>query len=552
MKKYYLILAGLMIVIGFYARFDDLAWHFTHIDDVGVARTILSYRYGDEFGLFAPSIKSTYSPFQYLFTSLLLNFDQSYRELLFWGRLPSCIFSILSLLFYFFLVRKLDKDDPWSSLIGLAIFTLSLENIIMAKFMGNYALGVLALVLLMILLVDELKKNVFSLKRLLMQSFFLAIFCTMQYSILFFIPAYFLTVFLRHLKWAKYKMILTLNYILGGIFFLAMVFPVWFYFLRGRADAGITFWNKGPKGVFMFMWQDGMDIMDKIIYTAKFFVLNTFYIIQSNTAFIPEDHPLFFPVSVGLTLVLLLGIIRFVFTKDNVKKFLGIFMGASYLVWCVLVVLQKLTLSPTRHSLIWLPVMALLISEGVAWMIQPHRPDEVTNKRPAFKFTLVCGLTVFIVLLFSLNFSEFLQKRKDPFVESKIFQTLKENKVDSIIMDGWTNQIEVMKSIREFYNYFERDVGPFALICNGPQPYRKIAWISHRVDLDPKAFQIAQARINNYLIYRGRNFPLLRAPLSDYHIVFKEVMETDVEFEFSKKTKNGSNSIYFYILEKIN
>jgi len=83
-----IILIIIVILIGCYARFTDLSWHFSHVDDIGVAKSILDYKSRGAFGVFAVSNRWTYAPGQFLITAFLIHPNQTYRDLLFSGTTP--------------------------------------------------------------------------------------------------------------------------------------------------------------------------------------------------------------------------------------------------------------------------------------------------------------------------------------------------------------------------------------------------------------------------------------------------------------------------------
>src|SRR5690606_3243572 len=121
--------------------------------DIGVAKSILDHERSGSPGTFTSVARFwTYAPFQFWFTPLLIHPDQTYREFLFWGRLPSVFFSVLGLALLAFFYRLYDRWKTGRVFAALAILAFSWENIIHARQMHNYALGVTAFIALMVLL----------------------------------------------------------------------------------------------------------------------------------------------------------------------------------------------------------------------------------------------------------------------------------------------------------------------------------------------------------------------------------------------------------------
>ncbi|MCM8775322.1 MAG: hypothetical protein NC930_03075, partial [Candidatus Omnitrophica bacterium] len=159
-NKVKIIFIGLLILAGILVRLIDLGEHFTHVDDIGVAKSILNAKapysipmkeegmddakifmadagikgslpFWDQVvsislnllekvmgaqlykafasqarKLFAVSRAWTYAPLQFFITYFLIETDQSYREKIFWGRFPSFLFGVggLFLIVWFYAV----------------------------------------------------------------------------------------------------------------------------------------------------------------------------------------------------------------------------------------------------------------------------------------------------------------------------------------------------------------------------------------------------------------------------------------------------------------
>ena len=133
----FLLLFILIFLIGFFSRIDSLKNHFTHIDDIGVAKVIIDSKknpiiknifdknhenYNNKYKIIirenfnednkilkflrnifpfvSVSFYYSYSPIQFIFTNILLEFADTYEEIKVFGRIPSLIISILSFKFF--------------------------------------------------------------------------------------------------------------------------------------------------------------------------------------------------------------------------------------------------------------------------------------------------------------------------------------------------------------------------------------------------------------------------------------------------------------------
>jgi hypothetical protein len=273
----YLVL-GLLIGAGIFVRIVDLGTHFGHYDDLAVATTILEAKtrtspdlndIGDDFKVnMPPSVKDykesvmslgitqrlsvpswihdvyrqpavsaalrwvhgvtrvpahlTYAPLQFLITHHLVHPGQTYRETLFWGRLPSFIFGVLGLLLWIGLYHRLGQLRAPAAFLGLAVLAFSWENIIYAKQMQTFSIGVPSLLCLLILLLHIHEQNNYTCLRMLICGFLLSSLSYAQYQVLFFVPAFLLTLFLSAWKQnPTHKARLVRNFVAaGGVFCL--------------------------------------------------------------------------------------------------------------------------------------------------------------------------------------------------------------------------------------------------------------------------------------------------------------------------------------------
>lgn len=206
MKKTNLLIFFILLSIGIFIRSDDLNKHFSHIDDIGVSRDILIYdrpafrqepnqyrgmkrllaivRYKTEKVISVP-VRTTYAPLQFFVTPFFLSVAQDYRDVLFWSRFPSFIFSILGLLVCLLFYWKYDRFTTPAALISLTLLIFSWENIIYAKQSSSYSIGVFAVFCLLCFLWSHLDQQM-NIKNAVSHSFLLALLSHTQYQILFF------------------------------------------------------------------------------------------------------------------------------------------------------------------------------------------------------------------------------------------------------------------------------------------------------------------------------------------------------------------------------
>jgi len=540
------LLLGFILLAGVYARVTGLQWHFSHPDDIGVAKTILQSKARGEFNPFAVPAYWTYAPFQFLFTHFLIQPDQSYRELLFWGRLPSLVSAIAALFILAAAFRCLDRFRTARVLTAAVLLACSWESIINAKQMHSYGIGLTGSCLFMLFLAVHARKGNFSLRQMGLMGLSLAVVSHMHYQILFFMPAFFLALFYQGLA-LKLSLKKTLSRLLmPGFVYLAAVAPMIYFFLRGRLNSGVYWWSSGPSDEFLYHFTSSMTLADKVLYTLDFFTENLFLVFQANTAFLPENHALAEPAGWVFFILFCLGIAGYFRSKDPADKSLGVFTTAAFAVWFALVAVQKLTLGPTRHSLILLPLMCAAAAQGLSFAVSAL-PQKNRNGL-ALEYRFHAGLSMAVLLLFLLHFGIFQKERRDVFIENDILSTLESYDVDEVVLPRDTAQVHVMKSVQA---YIERRS------VESKDPNRTVAWISRIDKINPVKLAEIQLLYNRLTLQRqtalaaakGANPDLSGFPF-EYRMVYSREIESGVEIDYSSRTKNGSNSLYFYILQR--
>lgn len=577
------IILLVVLFVGIYVRFVDLGTHFSHIDDNGVALSIiraqqtLDINYirqqlaenksdGKRFFLrqlekagmldtFVSMLNKlrlekfiiipatwTYAPLQYFMTPLLISNKMSYREILFWGRFPSFVFNILSLLALInFYVRFKGKNCFPYLIFSLVLIAFSWENIIYAKQMQSYSIGVFAAILLLLLLLNSIHRIDFSKKSMLIKSFFLAILSHAQYQILIFIPAFYMTLFIYYLKTTSKKTLLVKSFILSIISFSLLVLPMYLLFLRSNQKRGISW--LADTGYILITKSDS-SWFQKLHDVLFFYLKNTFIVIQSNLAFIPESSSIFNLIGFTATSLLLLGAISFFVSKSITEKYIGLFFLMLSFLWAILIFFKVLPLSPTRHSLILLPYMAILLSEGLSFIV--NRIHYLKSKINSHVI-VSSMLSLLIMFLFFIYFNNVVKERQDPFNESNLYDLFKRYKIDTVISYGATANLGLMFHNKDVsWNYIDSADSEEPLkIYKGSSAFKRIVLISHRDKLNELVFNKVKLDINNSCSPRfniDNNF-------SDFKILLSKEINSNVELDFSSKTKNGTNGFYLYILE---
>ncbi|HAR62509.1 MAG TPA: hypothetical protein DCS13_03510 [Candidatus Margulisbacteria bacterium] len=582
MQRYvrYLQMITILVIITLagFVRLANLGTQFTHVDDIGVAVTTLdreekffvhlekaSHKLEKKFNIHLVPLKTltrwnindnpvkniisyipnkiiqvhaipeiwTYAPLQCAFVPFFINSSQSYRDIIFWGRFPAFLTSMVAIiLLCVFSIALYGEKRFFPYLVaGLALFSFSWMHIIYSQQMENYVSGLIAIMTTLIILIN-IPAIETSRKKIFLSTCLIAFVCYLHYQLLFFLPAYWGCIVYN--LYLREKGIVTVikRLIPRLVVFSILIYPlIDFIMARNLGERGIN-WNTGPEKEFFFNILSAHGLLDRITYSIVFFTKNTFIVFTDLIAFMPEDTR--FSLIIGTICFCLAGIGLFSCFRStqHTKKMLGLFIVIASLTWIFLVLINKITISPTRHSLILLPLIIILISEGLGLAAGYFKRDVQSG--------LSISLAIMIIVVFFTNWTSVSKQRLDHFDEARIAQLLQKYQVSTIISYGWTWNIDLMNSISKKYNYGhinDCDFKQFDLmhgdISSDNFNHRAVAVISHRHAPDKRLYAIFKEQFS-------------AEPVST---VYSDNIPSAKEIEFSHRTKNGTNGYYFNIIK---
>ena len=497
------ILASI-VCLGVYVRIVDLDRQFTHIDDLGVAVSIhiqdeiynleyvrkrihdtshegfnsIPYKFlrkldvDGQLEVSLPYLRKllkivivplvwTYAPLQFPLTALLISDDQDYKEILLWGRFPSFLSACLALVLIALLHRKIARDDYFvPAFTSVLLLSLTWENIIYAKHMSSYAIGVLAAVALLYALVTIIERDHLTTKSALVLGTALAMISHMQYQVLFYVPAFYLTCLIAtHKKTAKRLSDLKHLLIMAtthGILTLPMVL----LFLLHRTDRGIT-WKGAFSFPILFDPAQNISFAEKLTYALGFFSANFYKIVDFLFAFSPSGGNPPFANMLVIT-VMVAGIYKLISSAVKMEKAMGLFFLLSILFTVGLVLLQKLTFGPTRHSLFFFPF--LVVSAGFGFEFFVELVQKFVDKKKA---ELICISALFAAVIsgFLPSLSLALKERQDLFVESE-FAALIARYKPAFIIAAAAGNLDFMDPTKAWAKQYPPGIRSFTLYRN--------------------------------------------------------------------------------------
>ncbi len=571
---------GIFIIFLFVSLWQThglLESHFTHTDDTGVAETLLIRSPGgsscpDIFGriekkfqihltyiktplctldlwrsrLFIIPSEWTYAPFQFWLTQALLDprVNLSYEQIKYFGRLPSFLFFITGLLAFYYLLRKKIATIGENQTLALALITIiafSLEQRIMSSQMESYAIGLFSNVCVLYGLLSLRRIDEMQIRHIMIYAFTIALGISMQYQAVLLATAGLAVLLISYMRAgivaaSGKKIVLLYSSVL--IFSYTFVGNIFRLVHRG------VMWNAGQNKEFLVQ---GTDIFEKLSNLMAILYWQTNYNLYSIVSAIELPDQAAYVFGFLITSILLLGIWNlFKKRNDTTDGFIFILSILYFLLYCGMLLAGKLTYSPTRHFLYFLPIVIILVGYGISYL------QNLDYQRRVLKRSFLVLLIGY--LSFSLwSFTTFKEKRLDRLNDSMMKSILKESDPDFILLGGYDRDIFFLPSSKQsvIYDYL-----------NGPQceKYRRFLipndqklrflWFSKRYEIpenDPTFAKYFTDLIGNCSESTGHSWEAVRyKKIKD---VVRIVSETEIDL--SNRTKNGSNN-YFAQLYEIN
>lgn len=273
------------------------------------------------------------------------------------------------------LVKKEEGKKNYIPCLTALMLALSWENIIYSTQMEPYEIGVFFVALITILLYKE--------KNSWVDLVVLVLACYAQYQLYIFVFSYYAVNLWINRK-NKNKFFL---YFTQGVINLLLCIPLLNYvFTNGMLSRG-TNWNVGPDNMFLFSIPDGTLIL-KIKYIIVFFMRNiiimikSFYVSNSGTSWV-------YIIASIISLFIVIGFVK-LYKSDNKKIFIYICINGA--IFLTLILMGKLALSPTRHSLVGVPLYLLMFGKGLT-ILDCIKQDKI---KKIISYVLpVCFCTIF-------------------------------------------------------------------------------------------------------------------------------------------------------------
>lgn len=475
----------------------------------------------------------TYAPLPFLATPLLVSPDEDYATIKARGRLPSLMFALAAIGMIGLVGWRVAGSIGIVAAVPLAF---SREFVVMSAQMHSYAATVFTAAALLWLTIHDARTIATpgdtpgdtsehrTLRFVLSRGAALGLSCYLSYQAILLVPGYLAALAIARLRGSPRRDILarlTVPVALGGIFTVAIL-PAWLFRLRSIPAVN---WNAGPHDEFLF---HPASLTDAITTLPWFFGTNGWLTVTAILAPVAPDSGMGrFLAGIWLLLAVIgLAVALWRHTRPILSA-VAIYTSTTLAIIFVFVVAGKLTLSPTRHLLVLLPLLALLGAIGLTAIVRP------IGRSPSAAATLIVGLAFAGSAVATLP--TLVRERTDRFSEARVIALVRAVRPDLVLGYDWTVQPMLMPSVRRQVPVALADPVGIARPIDPPAGAR-ILLLSHRGPVTETACRTVLERLDR-VVSRPCLAHLAIAPIAADAITTPEV-------EASPRTRGGGNGFF--------
>ncbi|MGE3974619.1 MAG: hypothetical protein AB7F59_08850 [Bdellovibrionales bacterium] len=553
-RKLFYALAALIFFAAIFFRHVDLSTHFVTYDDMAPIPLLLSIKAYENHRFYEPafffSTYNTNAPLQFLFTTQLLSPEMGYRDLVYRARLPSFLAAIFTVILFFFFLSyffsEIKKTKPllFQSLVllGTSMIAFSWMHVIYSKFSCTYAITPFFFLLMLYRLSMMAREKKNSLKELCLTLGLLMMACFASYQNVLFIPGFVIAVI-----WLAFRPLSTKaerKKMAGQFVLLGATFGVYFYLFWKKFlapyNTGPLAGERGPSDLFMLYLKNYEGLGAKLVRLAEYIPVNFGRILQSNLSYTEDGTNLSFVLTGFFYVFLLLGVFSWIQKRgDPLRKSLLIFSTVSIAVWASFLLRDRMTMSPTRHQMVLIPIMILLVIEGLFFLLQMLR-QKLSLGLQALPLVFAIVLTT----SFALSFPEMTKRRVDPLQEPELIKLFQEHDVQMVFQAPNMLNLAFMQDL---IKQFPVVTGIWLNIKQKRPQYeaKTLAYISPgAAELSPEGFNDFVKRFNE--VSEGH---IWKASLADYEVVYSRKYE-GVMMDYTRYSLFQNSSTNFYILKQ--
>ena len=581
-----------VVVTGGATRFALSRTHFSHIDDMGVAADILAAKsypptadalldiardkqaagsasprvalllelerrgvWRPLYAIAAPvypyivvPLGWTYAPLQFIVTGLLIHPGQDYESVKAWGRSPSVMLSIACILLVALCALRLGGAGAMSlPVVAAALVAGSGEHTINAALMHSYAATSAASAAMLLFTIIDARRVQWPWGFIARRAFSLIALSYLGYQAVMLWPGYCAALGIGALKRrpsVRRREIVTGTALIAAIAGLGFL-PAYLFRVAGIVT---VHYNAGPHGEFAFRRHGGT--MASLLDGAQFLAVNSWIVLKSLVAPVPDDSRAAAVIASVVAIALVVGLTRMIAIAGRPRAWsapaaAGVYAAVTLFVLFAMALAGKLALGPTRHVLVYLPVIAVPAAYGLrtltvlaACRLRAVRPNAAWAVASAV-------LALAVMVAYVGHTSTLFRERQDPFDEAQLAALARSYRVD-LVVTGGADQVLAMPSLIQYWPV--RSTVPIStwktLLERPVAAPRRILFASQEYPFDREQCQKLQA----LLIARAGLLPW-QPCLSGVRILYSAAKPSNVEVEFSQRTRNGTNGLYVAVVE---
>jgi hypothetical protein len=482
--------------------------------------------------IFIISVTGANPPLQFVANVPLLNENQNYRQLLYWGRFPAFFYSAAALFFLLLFLKNLNlKKDNYNlmAVFSWLFMIFSWQHIIYAKQVYQYSLNALVALLFVLNYVQVLKGKT----NLLFAVIFPVLLYYCSYQVLWLFPAFYLLLiyFAYQAKdWNGIKKLMVY-----GAVTAVLILPSLIYNLLHFVGYSTKYYQIGPNGEFLFQIGSINGFFQKIFYTVRFFLVNSLLTYRANIVPYPVETLPGQILSFIYFFLFLTGIYRANKANNELVKKTGWFITFSFVVLFISNLTGQMPLTPCRLSIFYLAYFVFFTAYGSVYYIQKIKPKYQKGS------TLI--IVLLISIIFSLGYPIVMKDRLDPIKENTIEQLIDKYKVKTIVAYNLSQNIHLMPKLIKKVNYYEDDY-PRPSKLQGYWDYKTIMYFSTRTPYGKTEFNYLKQRINADKTIREK----WHYNYNDYKVLYNFEYDTDVQVEYTKDNPNPTNDLYLTVI----
>jgi hypothetical protein len=467
------------------------------------------------------------------------NISYSYDEIKLLGRLPSFGFYILGVLFFFgltFSIFHRDKFGVYVPWILTPLVALSLEQRIYAAQMESYSIGLVSNCIAIWCLCRLQPIQDKSFLKIGGCSVLLAVAVSMQYQAILLVASGFMAIALINISNTfKPKFSLKFSFLVTSTVFLS-------YLLVGNvlgfSNRAVN-WNAGVNREFLV---SGSNVVERLLNFFGILTDNFFYNLYSiisgvELSTVPANFFGFI-----FAALFLFGLAQLWMRKKSLPLLFW-FTYVYIAVYLLFVFFGKLTFSPTRHFLYYLPFILIVCGFGLQFIIK-FIPERIKY------IQILSSACLLMYCLFSLySFNSFASKRQDLLSENFLSSEIANTNASFLLYDQFDIEPLLMERLRPFpifqLSIPEAQCNGFSIYSPSNNEIEFITYSKRRPDWDLKDKYFTDFLIsiigNCFMPHTKNNITSLRK-VGDLIKV-----DSNIEIDLSNKTKNGSNSYYLQL-----